>query len=408
MVSVPVQGWYANLSYSVDESTGRYVLVNNDAGSSSDTRIMGPQTRYYTHGKSEAWQLSMSRAFSANRLNVNTTISAFKRNQYSNLADYGGFISMNVSLTSQANTRRGPSNASVGINYASSKQSAAQTSYNASYAQYDDETGENEVGVQISGVDSDNITSSVYKRSAGNVGNGALNITDSWDRTQNSHIANVSGSYSSTLALTADHIYLGRWGNGTPSSAISFDISGDDLDNDAAVNVGVEGSSRADIAPGYGKLFTIVGYQPTQIEVNESQKSSHGVSSSIVKGYGETSVFATPGKIIEKHIKLASHYTWLGRLLDEQQEPMRDITILNATSFTSLGEGGYTLETDRKFDSLYVLRNAQLFKCEVNAVKVRDVVTYFGTSTCKNISLASAPKFVHKYVDTLTKVTSKR
>jgi len=408
MISVPVQGWYANLSYSVDESTGRYVLVNDDAGSSSDMGIMGPQNRYYTHGKSDAWQLSMSRAFPASRLSVSTTISAFKRNQYSNLADYGGFVSMNVSLTSQANENRGPSNASVGINYASSKQNAAQTSYNASYAQYKDETGDNEVGAQISGVDSDNITSSVYTRSAGNAGNGALNLTDAWDRTQNSHLANVSGSYSSTLALTADHIYLGRWGNGTPGSAVSFDISGEDLDNDAAVNVGVEGSSRTDIAPGYGKLFTIAGYQPTQIEVNESQKSSHGVSSSILKGYGDTSVFATPGKIIEKHIKLASHYTWLGRLLDEQQEPMRDITILNATSFTSLGEGGYTLETDRKVDSLYVLRNAQLFKCEVNAVKVRDVVTYFGTSTCRNISLASAPKFLHEGIEALTKATSKR
>lgn len=408
MVSVPVQGWYANLSYSVDESTGRYVLVNNDAGTSSDIGIIGSQPRYYTHGKSDTWQLSMSRAFPASRLSVSTSISAFKRSQYSNLSDYGGFVSMNVSLTSQANERRGPGNASVGINYASSKQSAAQTSYNASYTRYKDETGDSEVGAQISGVDSDNVTSSVYTRSAGNAGNGALNLTDAWDRTQNSHLANVSGSYSSTLALTADHIYLGRWGNGTPGSAVSFDISGEDLDSDAAVNVGVEGSSRADIAPGYGKLFTIAGYQPTQIEVNESQKSSHGVSSSILKGYGETSVFATPGKIIEKHIKLVSHYTWLGRLLDEKQEPMQNITILNATSFTSLGEGGYTLETDRKVDSLYVLRNSQLFKCEVNAVKVRDVVTYFGTSTCRNISLASAPKFLHEGIEALTKATAKR
>lgn len=179
------------------------------------------------------------------------------------------------------------------------------------------------------------------------------------------------------------------------------------MGNDAAVNVGVEGSSRSDVAPGYGKLFAIPGYQPTQIDVNESQKPAHGMSSSILRGYGERSVFVTPGKIIEKHIEVASRYTWLGRLLDAQQMPMQDITIANATSFTSLGDGGYTLETDRKVESLYVLRKNQLFKCDVNTVSVRDVVTYFGTSICKNISLASAPKLIHGDIDALTKATSR-
>lgn len=407
MLSVPLRGWYANLSYSVDESSGRYVLVNDDTRTSSGTGIPGPRNYYYTHGKSDAWQLSMSRAFPANRLSVSTTLSAFRRNQYSNLADYGGFISMNVSLTSQRSEHRGPSNSSLGIEYASSKQGDAQTSYSASYAQYKDESGDNEMGAQISGINSENLTTSVYRRSSGSTGNGALNITDAWDRTHNSHLANVSGSYSSTLALTPQQMYLGRWGNGTPGSAIAFDISGDDLNKDAAVNVGVEGSSRAEVASGYGKLFAIPGYQATQIDVNESQQSTHGMSSSIVRGYGESSVFVTPGKIIEKHIEIVSHYTWLGRLLDAQQTPMQDISILNATSFTSLGDGGYSFETDRKVDSLYILQKNLLLKCDMNAVTVRDVMIYFGSSTCRNISLASAPKFLHEEIAELTKATTK-
>jgi hypothetical protein len=89
---------------------------------------------------------------------------------------------------------------------------------------YADARGENEYGLSASGINSDSLNTSAYTRQGGRYGNGSLTVSDAWDRQDQRHTLSSSGNYSSTLALSRSGLWLGRWSDGRPASAVAVNV----------------------------------------------------------------------------------------------------------------------------------------------------------------------------------------
>jgi hypothetical protein len=193
------------------------------------------------------------------------------------------------------------------------------------------------------------------------------------------------------MVVDRNGILWGRWGGGTPSSALTFKVNTPEEESIAKVNVSVENAGRVDVSSNSGTVFTVPGYRETAFSINESTESSAGFSSEISKGAGTRSLFMTPGKVYHREIEVTVRYTWFGRITNEQNEPLNGAIPLNVLSWTPLDDGNFSLETTRRLKQLYVMKDNTFWQCGMEVKKMRDVVRWVGTVRCKNIAIANLP-----------------
>ena len=369
MFSVPVGSWYANLGYSDNRNEGRYVS-RRELPNSDDRRDDGLpwESVYMTRSRSQAWQAGLSNAFSTRGLNINSSINLFMRNDHSGDGkDKGGFLSVSLSL---AHNRQGDASSytSVGATWQQQKHEKNQLNYNVAHNWYTDARGENEYGLNASGINSDSLNTSAYTRQGGRFGNGSLTVSDSWDRQDHRHRFSSSGNYSSTLALSRSGLWFGRWGDGRPASAIAVNVATPEASPDSRIAVSLDNSGSADIPANARALFALPGYQQTTLTINESTDISHGANSEITQGSGSRTVFMVPGKMLHREVQTTTRYTWLGQLTDEQHTPFIGGMPLNVSGWSDLGNGGFSAESDSLIQSLYMVKQQQFYQC---ALKVK-------------------------------------
>ncbi|XUM27788.1 hypothetical protein ACQ86C_05605 [Enterobacter asburiae] len=141
---------------------------------------------------------------------------------------------------------------------------------------YADARGENEYGLSASGINSDSLNTSAYTRQGGRYGNGSLTVSDAWDRQDRRHTLSSSGNYSSTLALSRSGLWLGRWSDGRPASAVAVNVATPEDTQAPSVAVSLDNSGSADIPGNSRALFAVPGYQQTTLTINESLDVSRG------------------------------------------------------------------------------------------------------------------------------------
>lgn len=392
MFSLPVAQWYTNLGYSLNSNEGRYRLRSELPVGDSNHQAGVPWERVYaTRSRSHTWQLGLSHSMMVNDINFNTGISAFMRNDSGQQGtDKGGYLTLSLSFSGRSGSAT-RSNTSLGANYQNSQRGNGQFSYNANYSRYIDASGQNELGASVYGINSKALTASSYTRASGQYGNGSLAISDAYEKATNRHVLSSSGSYSSSLLADRTGLYWGRWGDGRPASAITVGVDSVADSHAALVNVSVDGAGQTDVHSNRRALFTIPGYQPTTFDINESLNAPAGISSEIRRGAGTRTAFMVPGKVLRRNIEVTSRYTWLGRMLDERGKPITDGIPLNVLSWTPLGGGGFSLETVRPMNQLYMLRGAHFYQCAMKVQAIRDVVRYIGTTHCAGVAVASIP-----------------
>lgn len=198
--------------------------------------------------RTQAWQGGLSNAFSTLGLNINSSFNLFMRNDRSRDGkDKGGYLSMNVSF---AHHRQGNASGytSLGMTWQHQQQQKNQLSYNMAHNWYADARGENEYGLSASGINSDSLNASAYTRQGGRFGNASLTVSDAWRRQDQRHTLSSSGNYSSTLALSRSGLWLGRWSDGRPASAIAVNVATPEEDShDSRVAVSLDNGGSADI-----------------------------------------------------------------------------------------------------------------------------------------------------------------
>ena len=393
MLSLPLGQWFANVGYSVNSNEGRYRYRRELPDNDWQRPEGAPWERVYaTRSRSHTWQLGVSRSFTLSDINVNTGFSAFMRNDSGQQGtDKGGYLTVSLSFSGRSGANATNSNTSLGANYQDSQRGKGQLSYNANYSGYTDESGQNELGASLYGVDSQTLNASIYARASGQNGNGSFAVSDAYDRADNRHRLSSSGSYSSSLLVDRTGLYWGRWGDGLPAAAITVGVDALAENRAALVNVSIDGVGQTDVRSHSRALFTVPGYQQTTFDINESLSAPVGISSEIRRGAGARTAFMVPGKVLRRDIEVTSRYTWLGKMLDEQGKPLVDGIPLNVLSWTPLGEGGFSLETVRLVKQLYLLRGAQFYRCAMTVQAVRDVVRYVGITHCSGVTMANIP-----------------
>ncbi|HGM5492553.1 TPA: TcfC E-set like domain-containing protein [Serratia fonticola] len=404
MLSVPFEQWFANVGYSINSNEGRYRYRRELPDNHGQRPDGAPWEQVYaTRSRSNTWQLGVSRSLTFNEMNINTGVSFFMRNDRDQQGtDKGGFLTVSLSFSGRRGGEGTYSNSSLGANYQNSQRGKGQLSYNANYSRYTDESGQNELGASISGVNSQNLTASTYARASGQYGNGSFAVSDTYDQADKRHRVSSSGSYSSSLLVDRTGLYWGRWGDGRPASAITVGVEGGAENRAALVNVSLGGVGQTDVRSNSRALFTVPGYQQTTFDINESLSSPAGVSSEIRRGAGTRTAFMVPGKVLRRDIEVTSRYTWLGKMLDEQGQPLVNGIPLNVLSWTPLGEGGFSLETVRPVKQLYLLRGTQFYQCAMTVQAVRDVVRYVGITHCTGITMANIPPTERKQAQLMT------
>lgn len=392
MLSVPLAQWFANIGYSLNSSGGRYRYRSELSGNDDHHQDVAPWEQIYTtRSRSQTWQIGVSRSFAFNDININSGVSAFRRHDSGQQGtDKGGYFTVSLSFSGR---RGGATNSttSLAANYRNSQRGEGQLSYNANYSRYMDESGQNEMGASIYGVNSQTLTAATYARAGGQYGNGSFAVSDAYDKVANRHTLSSSGSYSSSLLVDRSGLYWGRWGDGRPASAITVGVDAGEESRAALISVAVDGSGQTDVRSNSRALFTVPGYQPTTFDINESLSAPAGISSEIRRGAGTRMAFMVPGKVLRRNIEVTSRYTWLGRMLDEQDRPLVNGIPLNVLSWTPLGEGGFSLETTRPMKQLYLMRGSQFYQCAMKVQAMRDVVRYVGTSRCAGVTMANIP-----------------
>ncbi|UAN52409.1 TcfC E-set like domain-containing protein [Serratia sp. JSRIV002] len=404
MFSMPFAQWNANVGYSINSSEGRYRYRSELSDSDGDHQGGVPWERIYeTRSRSHTWQTGVSRSFTVNEMNINTGVSAFIRNDSGQQrTDKGGYLNISLSFSGRRGGNDVSSNTSLGANYQNSQRGAGQLSYNASYSRYIDESGQNELGASIYGVNSKTLSASTYARASGQYGNGSLTVSDAYAKVANRHAVSGSGSYSSSLLVDRTGLYWGRWGDGRPASAITVGVDSEEENRASQVNVMIDGRGQTDVRSNSRALFTVPSYQPTNVDINESLKAPTGISSEIRRGAGTRTAFMVPGKVLRRNIEVTSRYTWLGKMLDEQDKPLVNGIPLNVLSWTPLGEGGFSLETTRPMKQLYLMRGSQFYQCAMTVQAMRDVVRYVGTTRCAGVTLANIPPAEQKQAQLMT------
>ncbi|MCG0456125.1 TcfC E-set like domain-containing protein [Enterobacter cloacae complex sp. ECC445] len=397
MFSVPVGSWYASLGYSDNRNEGRYVS-RRELPDRDDRHDQGLpwDSVYMTRSRSQAWQGGLSNAFSVRGLNVNSSINLFMRNDHAQEGrGKGGFLSVSVSM---AHNRQGNASSytSLGATWQHQQRQKDQMTYSASHNWYTDARGENEFGLNASGINSDSVNASAYTRQGGRYGNGSLTVSDAWDRQDSRHTLSSSGNYSSTLALSRSGLWLGRWSDGRPASAVAVNVATPEDTQDPRVAVSLDNGGSADI-PGNGRaLFAVPGYQQTTLTINESLDVSRGASSEITQGSGSRTLFMVPGKLLRRDVQTTASYTWLGQLTDERHAPFIGGVPLNVNGWSDLGNGGFSAQSDALLHNLYLVRQQQFYQCALNVKSMRDVVRYVGAVTCQELTFSALPETVQQ------------
>ncbi len=385
LFSVPLRSWYLNLGYIANRNNGRYSY--SDHGQEQGGLAYQTVRTTQSGSRTQSWQGGVSRGFNLQGININTSTNVFATQQDGGQKrDLGAFTQLSLSWVK-------PSSASsLGMNYQSSRTNGSQLSYTGSQSWYFDEENQQELGVTFNGTDANSLNSSAYGRTRGRYGNADLRLTAaSVNRSLSS-----SGSYSSALAISRSGGYWGQWGSGQPAAAIGVRVENPDQSQDSHIDVAVDGVGHASVRGQGRALFSVPAYTATQMTVNDSMIATLGVRSEITKGNGQHSLFMAPGQLYVRQVHIVSRYTYLGRLMLDNNTPLERATPLNVRAWSALGGGAFTLETDSQIKHLYLMRDAAMYQCAFTVQHTKDVVSYVGQSQCQPVELASIPELLQQ------------
>jgi len=163
-------------------------------------------------------------------------------------------------------------------------------------------------------------------------------------------------------------------------------------DNDALVDIDVDGGGSAEMGQGTKALFPVNGFEADNVSVNENNDSRQTSMADITRGAGNQSVFLLPGKMKVREVQMESHYTYIGTLLTATGQPLSEGKMLNAHSFIVEEDGGFTAELTQQPKNLYMKNNSTLYQCPVKVESKRDVVRYIGETRCSPITPAQLPE----------------
>jgi outer membrane usher protein FimD/PapC len=341
-------------------------------------------------------QLTLNRSFLWKGMSISSRFGAYNRTGDDDANDDKGvYLGLTFTRITPANDAGRASHTSVSTDYRSSQSGDDELNYSATQDWNWGNNEQQQIGVTVGGNNSTNMNANVHGHLNGQYGDASATLSDSYDRTQQAHQAALSGSYSSSMALSRTGFYWGPAGTGSPGAAVAVRVNSDDEtneDNNALVDVDVDGGGSAEMSQGTKALFPVNGFEADKISVTENNDSRQTSMADITRGAGNQSVFLLPGKMKVHEVQMESHYTYIGTLLTATGQPLSEGKLLNAHSFVTEKDGGFTAELTQQPKNLYLKSNSALYQCPVKVESKRDVVRYVGETHCSPITPSQLPE----------------
>ncbi|AVF36312.1 TcfC E-set like domain-containing protein [Rahnella sikkimica] len=388
--SVPVTGWTVSLAWTYNKTT-RVSDYYDPSTPFEDNMIRNTED----DSSSNTYQVSLNRSDSFKGVMLSSRVGGYKRiSNDGNNDDNGIYVGFTLSRNNSAIRTQPHSNSTLSADYRTSKNSDDQLIYTAGKNWDWGENNDREVGIDIGGTNTDYVNGSVHGKINGQYGDAGVTLSDSYDNQENKHNTSVSGTWNSSLAIARSGMYWGPGGNGIPSAAVAVKIAdgADGEEQDAKVNVSVDGGGFAEMPSGSQALFPVSGFTMSQMSVEESELAKNGSAAVITNGAGKQSLFMLPGKLKVRDVKMESHYTFAGRMFTHDGKSLPYGVVLNASMYASTADGSFTAEMNKKADILYLLSERQMYQCKVNVKAKRDVIRFVGDTACEITTLAALPE----------------
>ncbi|EIF0327166.1 CS1-pili formation C-terminal domain-containing protein [Salmonella enterica] len=388
-LSVPVGNWYALLGYSTSRTEGRPVYRGYD--DNSDKENVFWRQAYIPASHRESAQASATYSLNMAGMNINTHGGVW-RTRNDGVNDDGLFMSVSVSYASQPPTMTGSNGyTSAGTDIHSSRNQKTQTSWNVNHVRSWQQDLYRELSVGFSGYNDDSWSGSLGGRMSGRMGELSATISNSHQRNAGS-ASSLTAGYSSSLALSRNGLFWGGGQDGEPASGMAVNVESEGDEGSSGKVVSVRGSSQP-FSLGFGQqsLLLMEGYNATEVTIEDAGVSSQGMAG-VKAGGGSRRYFLTPGHLLVHNISASMSRLYVGRVLDKDGRPLLDAQPLNHP-FLSLGPSGrFSLQSEHKESSRWLLSKNRILRCPMSVHKRRDVMQVVGDVRCELSDVDALPQ----------------
>ena len=388
-LSVPVGNWHALLGYSTSRIQGRSVYRGYE--DSGDKENVFWRQAYIPASHSESSQLSATHSFTMHGMNINTH-GGLWRTRNDGVNDDGLYMSVSMSFVSQSPVITGSNGyTSAGTDIRSSRYQKTQTAWNVNHVRAWQQDLYRELSMGFSGYNDNSWSGSIGGRMSGRMGDLSGTVSNTHQRNVG-NVRSVTAGYGSSLALSRDGLFWGSGQDGEPAAAMAVKVESEGDEGYTGKVASVRGSSQP-FSLGFGQqsLLLMEGYNVTEVSIDDTGVSTQGMAG-IKTGGGSGRYFLTPGHLLVHNINASVSRLYVGRALDKDGRPLLGAQPLNHP-FPTLGASGrFTLQSEHKESSLWLLSKNRILRCPLSVRKRRDVMQIVGDVRCELSAVDALPQ----------------
>ncbi|WP_339475643.1 TcfC E-set like domain-containing protein [Pseudomonas sp. RL_5y_Pfl2_73] len=388
--SLPLAGGTLSAGYTYN----RYAQVNpfsywNDSPDEDD-----PTRDLTTSTWARTLQLGFSRSHVLGPFHLIHRVGAFRNASGNRDTDHGVYLSLNLSHNERSNTGGyRQSNIGVDMRREQNARDSLRTGLGHTRA-WDNEQGRNEVNTGVGYDDLGRWDAEVGGRIERNWGETSLTVAQRGGDQQDSR-PSLSGNHSSSLALGREGFFWGQGQGGTgPGAAVG--IVAAPVENATGAAAKISGGYGAQTSIGFGekRLIPVNGFEATQTRISDADASRQNLSSVNV-GNGSREWFLQPGKLAVQRIESSVSYTYVGRLVNAQGEPLAQAAILNAAMLETGEDGSFVVDLNHHPEPLFALDLNGVHACAIQTRAAHSSLRRVGTLTCQSTTMDALPKELH-------------
>lgn len=385
-LSKSLYSWMTTVGYTDNNNRTRY---RDDLSTpTSDSPFTYTPTWQQQQGRSRTWQVNINSSMMWKEVTITPTLGVYRSETQDQDADYGLFLTMTFSRNDTSTAQRSR-NLSAGYALRDTHEaSTRQDMYVDSQWNFENDGAHRELETRVSGGNSD-YEALMRGRNNNRFGDLDATVSRSYNSSESNNYNSVSANYSSSFAVTGDGLFWG--GNASGIDRLAGSTVKVESDETHAPLVSLRGGNSSNLQTltgGQRTLVPITAMSNAQVTADEVTTGKVNVQ---MLNTGSSGLFMLPGHVYPKTISADISWTYIGRLLNEQGQPLGGATVLNTPALRTESDGGFSFDYNHKDPVVYFLYQKQVYACPVTVKPREDALIYLGEVHCKAIALDALP-----------------
>jgi len=391
-VSFPYKNWSAMLGYTYNKSAGGSPFLLGDVSERTWTTPPGHSGSRW----SRAFQVALSRSMTWRKVSANLRIGVYANRNASVRNDYGGYVGVTLSMAQPALQRqRASSYTSAGADVRTDRD-RTKTHYTLDRNWNWQGDSYRELTLGLSGDDVDTQTGTIQGRWKGRYGDVTGTVANSYSREEGNNLS-VTGSYSSSFALSRHGVFLGTSASQSdPLAGFAVRVNKHEDAMGMAAEVSSDSSARIKVGFGQQALLPVSAFTPVTTEVSDAGTQVSPGSTSVTEGLGKQTLFMVPGQLTLRNVDAKVIYTYVGQAFSASGTALSNSVILNGSMPIIDSQGGFIAEMEHKESELYVIDGSTLMRCPLHVKHQKDVLMMVGKVHCEVAGPDALPESLRK------------